>query len=79
MRCSEPGGGVAVAIVAPRAPGRCAWGVRRRYVMSACLYIDLELTPTTVTESFFHTLDAALATHHFLLASESLNAGEMVA
>src|SRR5687767_11216464 len=25
MRCSEPGGSVAVAIVASRAPGRCAW------------------------------------------------------
>src|ERR1043166_7850026 len=31
MRCSEPGGRVAVAIVASRAPGRCAWVVRRHY------------------------------------------------
>ena len=29
MRCSEPGGSVAVAIIASRAPGRRAWVVRR--------------------------------------------------
>jgi len=30
MRRSEPGGGVTVAIVASRAPGRWAWVVNRR-------------------------------------------------
>ena len=34
MRCSEPGGGVAVAIVASRAPGRRAWG--RYAAISRC-------------------------------------------
>jgi hypothetical protein len=44
--------------------------------MSAYLYIDVELGLTSVTEEFFHALDAALATHHFLLASESPEPGE---
>lgn len=33
MRFSEPGGNVAVAIVASRAPGHCAWVVRHRCAM----------------------------------------------
>jgi hypothetical protein len=47
--------------------------------MSAHLYINLVMRPTMVDETFFRKLDTALASQHFLLASESPKPGEMVA
>jgi len=58
MRCSEPGGGVVVAIVASRAPGRWAFVARKKlYAFDPTLPVNNSLVSSAELRNQFDGLN----------------------